>query len=58
LFVGDSLQHNGGNDRFCARLKVPPFSLKYEWQFWSKFYRLQICFSSVAILLKKNLVPP
>jgi hypothetical protein len=33
--------HNGGNDRFCARLKVLPFSLKYEWQFWSKFYHLQ-----------------
>jgi hypothetical protein len=43
----------GGNDRFCARLKVPPFSLKYEWQFWSK-YCLQIFFSSVAISLKKN----
>jgi hypothetical protein len=47
-------EHNGGNDRFCARLKVPPFSLKYEWQFWSKFYRLQIYCSSVAISLKKN----
>jgi hypothetical protein len=34
-------RHNGGNDRFCARLKVLLFSLKYEWQFWSKFYHLQ-----------------
>jgi hypothetical protein len=42
--------HNGGNYRFCARLKVPPFPLKYEWQFWSKF-------SSVAISLKKMWVP-
>jgi hypothetical protein len=50
--------HNGGNDRFCARLKVPPFSQKYEWQFWSKFYHLQIFFSSVAISLKKIWVPP
>jgi hypothetical protein len=46
--------HNGGNDRFCARLKVPP---KYEWQFWSKFYHLQIFFSCVAISLKNILVP-
>jgi hypothetical protein len=25
-------------------IKVPPFSLKYEWQFWSKFYHLQFFF--------------
>jgi hypothetical protein len=51
-------RHYGGNDRFCARLKVPPFSLKYEWQFWSKFYRLQIFFSRLAISLNFVLVPP
>jgi hypothetical protein len=44
--------HNGGNYRFCARLKVLPFSLNVhasEWEFWSKFYLLQILFFSEGI---------